>query len=164
MTEDNETPQVEETQESLQEQIRLLQEKAAKKQHAELVAESEAAKIEIPLADVTLKIDKNGSDITLKGVTPGEVLFLVAEHQANAGGNPITKVKPTGKTVRVDPRVERARLSAKYSSKKIEKLFPGTEPVFPKTFGRALTLGVGITLSEEKLLEFHVQPANNSAD
>jgi len=30
-----------------------------------------------------------GSSVTLKGVTPPQLMYLVAEHQVNAGGNPV---------------------------------------------------------------------------
>lgn len=44
------------------------------------------------LADVLLKIDRIGSTVPLQRVTPAEVMFLVADHHANAGGDPIVKL------------------------------------------------------------------------
>ncbi len=42
------------------------------------------------LAHIRLKMDKIGSDVLIKNVTPAEVLLLVSDHHANAGGNPVT--------------------------------------------------------------------------
>lgn len=155
---ETETPDKLETVDDIQEQIRVLQEKARKKEHVELLKESEEAMVEMPLADVTIKIDKNGSDVDVRHVTPAELLFLCAEHHTNAGGSPVVRCTPQGKVSRRDPRIERARLANKYSKKKVMALFPGTEPVMPKTFTRAMQIGVESTTPKEDLLEFHVQP------
>ena len=163
-TEITEEMQALETQADLQEQIAKLQAKARQAQQEIEQKENEDAKVPMPLADIRLKLDKNGSDVAVKNVTPAQLLFLVAEHHANAGGSPILSIRPQGKTVMRDPRWERARLSAMYSAKKIDKLFPGSEPVLPKTFARAMGLGVNIELGSDKFLEFKVEPVNSGAE
>ena len=47
-----------------------------------------------PLANITLKLDKIGSCVDRKNVTPSEVMLLCAMHHSNAGGDPITKLIP----------------------------------------------------------------------
>lgn len=163
-TEITEELQALETQTELQKQIDALEAKKREAQRSVEQKENEDAKVEMPLADIRLKLDKNGSDIVVKNVTPAQLLFLVAEHHANAGGSPVTSIKPTGKTVMRDPRWERSRLSAMYSDKKIAKLFPGSEPVLPKTFSRALGLGVSIELGSDKFLTFNVEPHNSGVE
>jgi ribonucleotide monophosphatase NagD (HAD superfamily) len=37
-------------------------------------------------------MDKIGSSVPVKNVTPGQVMFMVADHHANAGGDPIVKI------------------------------------------------------------------------
>lgn len=44
------------------------------------------------LANIVLKLDKIGSSVQRKNVTPAEVMFLVADHHVNAGGDPIVKL------------------------------------------------------------------------
>lgn len=158
-----ETPNTESL-DDLQAQIAKLQEKARKKAETEILKENDEATVLMPLADITLRLDKNGSDMDLKNITPAELLFLCAEHHANAGGNPISKCVPIGKSVRRDPRIERKRLMAKYSAKKINLLFPGTEPKLPETFSRAITIGTEVDLPGENLLSFTVQPLGTLGD
>lgn len=45
------------------------------------------------LANIVLKINQFGSTVALKHVTPAEVMLLVAEHNSNAGGNPVVKLE-----------------------------------------------------------------------
>jgi len=152
-----ETPSTESL-DDLQAKIAELQAKAKKQVDSEILKENREAMVAMPLADITLRLDKNGSDMDLKGVTPAELLFLCAEHHPNAGGNPIVRCVPQNKSVLRDPRIERKRLAAKYSSKKIHALFPGTEPRMPETFSRAMTIGTEVELPGENLLTFAVQP------
>lgn len=44
------------------------------------------------LANIVLKMDKIGSSVQKNYVTPAEVMWLVADHHANAGGDPIIKL------------------------------------------------------------------------
>jgi hypothetical protein len=44
------------------------------------------------IANLVLKTDKIGSTVQRWNVTPAEVMFLVADHQQNAGGDPIVKL------------------------------------------------------------------------
>lgn len=46
-----------------------------------------------PLADIVLKYNEFGSTVVLKNVTPAEVMFLVAMHHKNAGGDPVIRLK-----------------------------------------------------------------------
>ena len=45
------------------------------------------------LADVMVKLAKNGSCVPRSNVTPAEVMLLCVEHKQNAGGDPIIKLK-----------------------------------------------------------------------
>jgi hypothetical protein len=45
-----------------------------------------------PIANIILKLDKNGSSVQLKNVTPAEVMLLCAMHHTNAGGDPVVKL------------------------------------------------------------------------
>lgn len=47
------------------------------------------------LAHIRLKQDQLGNDISMRNVTPAEVLLLISDHQKNAGGNPVTIVEIT---------------------------------------------------------------------
>ncbi len=119
-------------------------------------------------ADIELKIDRFGSSVPLKGVTPAEVLYLVADHHINAGGDPIielvekgeaqtvTGTSPDGKAI-VRPRTageEIQRLRRKYPSRNLAKVF-GTsfEPNLPTDFAHARASGVGMVLPDNKLIE-----------
>lgn len=44
------------------------------------------------LANIVLKLDKIGTSVPKKYVSPAEVMFLVSDHHTNAGGDPIVKL------------------------------------------------------------------------
>jgi exonuclease VII small subunit len=44
------------------------------------------------LANVRLKMDKVGSNVEIKHVSPAEAILLVSDHHANAGGSPIEQI------------------------------------------------------------------------
>jgi len=46
----------------------------------------------IPTVQVKLKTDKLGNSIILKGVTPAELMFLVADNHQQAGGDPVVEL------------------------------------------------------------------------
>lgn len=46
-----------------------------------------------PIANLTLKLDKNGSNVQVKHVTPAELMLLCAMHHTNAGGDPVVTLK-----------------------------------------------------------------------
>ncbi len=152
-----------ESAEELQRQIVELQSKAQKVETEAAETEAESLRVDMPLADVRIKLCKNGSDVPVRNVTPAELYFLVAEHHANAGGAPVVAIKPVG-VIKRDPIYERGRLMARYSSAKVMALFPGTEPTFPKTFRRAIELGSQAVLPRETfqgvpaLTRFEVAP------
>jgi hypothetical protein len=162
--ETNTLEEVPDTLDGLNAMIRDLQAKARVKEETEMLKESDEAKVEMPIADITLKLDKNGSDIDLKNVTPAEVLFLCAEHHGNAGGSPITRFTNVGRKITIDPVFLRAKLCEKYSKKKIHALFPGIDPKMPTSFSRAVRLGIEAELAGERLMDFHVQPLGTGAE
>lgn len=128
--------------------------KELRKRQQELMEEEDkedVEKVKFPKARIELRMNKN-TVITLENVTPPEALILVAEHNKGAGGNPIEKIEKTGE-VEVDPVMLRAMFCSKYDSKKVYHIYPGSVPTMPKTFRRALLLGIGTTLPESKLME-----------
>ena len=120
-------------------------------------------------ADILLQIDRLGSTIPLKGVTPAEVLYLVADHHTNAGKDPIielvelkeeamttTSVNDKGQAVR-RPRSkseEINRLRTKYPSRNLNRVFGSSfEPNLPEDFDRARAAGVGVSLPSGNLID-----------
>lgn len=136
-----------ETSDELQQQIDELQ----AKRDAATVRETarEITPMELPLASVLLKTDR-ATSVTVHNITPPELLFLVAEHQHNAKGNPAERVTPTG-TMKTDARSEKARLTFKYGERKISALFPGAIPSFPTTFRQAMFTGIETRLPSSSL-------------
>lgn len=60
-------------------------------------------------------------------------------------------------SIKCDPRAERARLMRRYIQKKVAALFPsnlGND--MPKTFKRALSVGVTMTTPSERLMTMHL--------
>lgn len=109
------------------------------------------------LATVTLKMNRVGSTIIKKNVTPAELLLLVAMHGPEAGGDPVIEVKETGETSADFPdHAEVGRLKQIYSTKKVEALFPGPMARLPETFEEARQVGAGAKLPSEKFMEFQV--------
>jgi len=103
-------------------------------------------------ANIRLLLDKSGHDIAISDVTPAEVTLLVAEHQFNAGKDPILEVKETNPVQRtVTDEIQRLR--QKYAANKINALFPGTSPNLPATFDEARKAGIGKSLPTNKLTE-----------
>lgn len=148
------TAETAETPESIQQTINDLQ--AKMQRTAEKEARDASSPVEMSLAAVTLKVDKN--ELELRDVTPAEALLLVAEHHRAAGGVPLSNVRPMGKVMR-DPVEERARLTEKYGAKRVYALYPGAIPTLPKNFSVATTRGVAIKLPSERLLDFEVTAA-----
>lgn len=56
-----------------------------------------------PLANIVLKINQFGSTVALKHVTPAEVMFLVADHNGNAGGDPVVKLEELEERAEKEP-------------------------------------------------------------
>lgn len=92
------------------------------------------------LASAWLILDKRGSNIPIKGLTPAELVLLVKDRQDIVGKFPIHDLQVIGDSRRSDEQ-ERARLRAKYghhpkdrTSFKVDLLYPGEEAVLPSTF------------------------------
>ncbi len=107
-------------------------------------------------ATVVLNLTKEGHYVTLAGVTPAELLLLVAEHHANAGGKPVVELKPDATEVKREANEEVSRLMSKYAANKVFKLFPGATPTLPTDFKQAEELGVKTVLPTSKLTEVRI--------
>lgn len=111
-------------------------------------------------ADILLRVDKFGSTVSLSGVTPAEVLYLVADNHRNAGTDPIVELiekgeatEGSGKAARPrSPSEEIARLRMKYPDKALTKLFGGFNPRMPETFEEARQAGLGISIPSNPLI------------
>lgn len=112
------------------------------------------------LADVVIRLSKEGHDVPRSDVTPAELLLLVAEHHANAGGDPIVSITETGDTTMkegdetVETRTvseEVGRLKMRYGSHKVEHLFQGAIPNLPATFDEAKEIGIHTVLPSSRL-------------
>lgn len=100
-----------------------------------------------------LKISKLGSTVTLTGVTPAEALLLTAEHQGNAGGEPLTLSEEVVDVNRADYE-EVERLKQKYHIKKVEALFPGADPRLPEDFTSAVRQGLKSKMPSTNLVDY----------
>lgn len=134
-----------------------------------LIAEHEGVKVEHPPlgqgemyeCDLYLKMDKNGSGVNKKGVTPAEAMLLVAMHHAAAGGNPIKTNEgvlniSNLRTVKRSAREEKHRLLGKYSDKKVNALFPGAMPQMPTDFDHAGEAGLESAMPNERLIDHDI--------
>ena|ERR1041385_6882731 len=122
------------------------------------------------LATVIVGLYK-GHEVVLHDVTPAEVLFLVAEHNASYGGDPIIgPVVETGDTDTIKTTVdgkevvkmrekpwtavdEVDRLRRKYGEVKCNILFPGSSPTVPTSYDEAREKGVKVKISPGRLSE-----------
>lgn len=141
----------EETADQIQEQIRKLQERQLKAQLKE--EDDDVDKVEMQLASVRIIVGKNS--VTRKKVTPPEVALLVAEHHKKAGKMPIEDIT-LGDKIQVDPRQERNRLVAIYGAEKVNALFPGAIPTFPKSFRQAMSTGIDSVLPTKRMVEMDI--------
>lgn len=105
----------------------------------------------MPVCSCRCFINKN-TDVPLNGVTPAEMLYLVASHNPRFGGNPIKDVKETGVST-ATPSEEVARLKGKYVGKKVTALFSGAIPQLPQTFDEAQKLGMELKIPTARLVE-----------
>lgn len=168
--------------ESADEIEKMIEELRVKQKKLDLDAEPEVAKVNYPIADVTLHIDRN-MDVTRSFVTPPELMLLVAMHMVGSGGEPVKKLRLAKEvradiqrqadaerldmrkqwlaakldgipdTVPIDPRALRNWMAGRYGAKRVHTLFPGAEPSMPTTFRRALSLGTEVKVEESRLLE-----------
>jgi hypothetical protein len=78
-------------------------------------------------------MNKWGSDIHLKAVTPAEVAILRKGHEGNVGGDPISDAVVYAQVNRL-PRIELARLKRKYRNLRINDEEGKTKSVFALLF------------------------------
>lgn len=154
-----------ETAESLQAHIAELQTKLAAKEAEEEAAEAEF--VELPLANVHLRLNDKMSFMK-PNLTPPELLVLVAMHHTNSGGNPVDSVTPIMdgdkvKTIKADVRAIKATLGSKYGKDRIEKLYPGVSPSYPKRFKTAISLGLGSVLPAAHLFTMGIKDGSVNA-
>lgn len=102
-------------------------------------------------ANITLRLEKHGHDVTKTGVTPAEASLLVAEHHINAGGDPIVEATDGPDVTRTDVE-EVERLKAKYGAGKVIALYPGAKPSLPATLKEAREIGLRVSIPVNKLL------------
>ena len=107
------------------------------------------------IATCRIKLDKLGQDVLKKNVTPAEAVFLVAEHNARAGGIPLEVIGEPEKIDRTNVE-DITRLYQSYSSKKIKTIFSNAMSQVPETFEEAIQIGMGTSLPSGKLMEFQV--------
>lgn len=99
------------------------------------------------IATCWLIIDKNGSNIPLRNVTPAELVLLVRDRMAFVGRFPVHDLQVIGQSKRTDD-VEKNRLRNKYGrglhdekgkvrdrdNYKVDVLYPGETAPLPETF------------------------------
>lgn len=88
-------------------------------------------------ANCRLTLDKIGSDIPLKGITPAQYVVLVKIHQDAVGRCPITDLKVEG-TVVTTNHLEKSRLLGMYKHKIVNGIYPGDAPALPTKFSEVV--------------------------
>jgi len=151
--------QVTETAEELQATIAELNKKLEVTEEKE--ANDSRVLSDYPVANILLKLTPS-TVVPMNNVTPAEVLLLSAMHHKGAKGNPISKIEPQG-TIKAEPISYRAALCDKYGAPIVMALFPGSEPNFPKTFSRAMSMGISTSIPSKNLMDFHVTPLNSGS-
>lgn len=135
--------------------------------------EAKATATEMPICDCRVHLDKL-HDLPKVGVTPAEVVLLVAQFHKQKGDMPVhamewhkvttpklddkKKIVRNGedntaimdvvevKTVKREPHQEIGRLKSRYGAQKVEALFPGANPTLPQTFKSALQMGMSVAI------------------
>lgn len=99
------------------------------------------------IARAWVLLDKRGSNVPVRGVTPAELMLLVRDRMPFVGGCPVHNLEIVGESTRKDS-VERQRLRVKYGSglhdekgkvinkdqTKVDTLYPGESSRFPQKF------------------------------
>lgn len=92
------------------------------------------------LASAWLILDKRGSNVPIRGVTPAELIILIRDRTDFVGKHPVHNLKITGKSRRTDA-MEKQRLREKYGGSlkdrkvaKVDMLYPGEGNNLPQTF------------------------------
>lgn len=108
------------------------------------------------LASAWLILDKRGSNVPIRGVTPAELIILIRDRTDFVGKHPVHNLKITGVSRRTDV-MERQRLREKYGGSlkdrkvaKVDVFYPGEGNKLPQTFEE---LGKDFTMSENNFLE-----------
>jgi len=112
-------------------------------------------------ADIMLKLDKS-TEIVRKNVTTIEALFLVAEHQKNVGGTPVTVIESTIADAMSfsDPKKPRSldeeldRLRAKYHPDKLIGILNQVRELPGDDFKKAIQRGMTVAMPSVKEPEF----------
>jgi hypothetical protein len=121
------------------------------------------------VADCRLKLDKNGSDVAKRSVTPAEVMVLNTMFEKVVNGVAITEVHIWGTTKRSNAE-EGQRLAGKYGSSKfkdgdnfvpvVKTLFPGADPRLPQKFSELPNVKI-TTGKREKLESYNPDPKDD---
>jgi hypothetical protein len=145
---------------------------------SELLDAKPKASNEMAIADCRVHLDKL-HDVPKVGVTPAEVVLLVAQFHQAKGDIPVHALVPhverklkldaNKKIVRNEETFEAlydnvetrfvvraahqevGRLKSKFGAKKVEAIFPGVNPTLPTTFREALQMGVSTVLPNATL-------------
>lgn len=177
LKEGNPTPEVEQGGETVEELQAAIAELNKKLQEAEVEEDEEEEMVELPVANIMLKIER-GMVVPKMNVTPPEVFVLTAMHHPGAGGNPIENItlladesvdeagqKVTKKrTVRVSPSAFRRFLVGKYGNKRVDALFPDLQPKLMVTFRKALSLGIQAKIPTTNLFDYKVEPLTSGGE
>lgn len=107
------------------------------------------------LANARIVLDRFGSSVQKNNITPAQAQVLQEIHQSNVGTCPVVDLKIIGdakatvvtgvdsegnaveKVVDRTDRMEVRRLVQEYGVKRVAMMFPGKNPVLPKTFEEA---------------------------
>ena len=109
----------------------------------------------MPTCSIELKTTQWGTTVPLTGVTPAEMLFLVADNHQQVGGDPITELKETDPVARTSHE-EITRLKRKYNPTKMTKIYPSVMAQIPQTFSDARKIGVTMNLSARTQAEMNM--------
>lgn len=119
------------------------------------------------LVNCRLKLDQN-NDVPLARVTPGELLYLVADHHLNVKDNPIHAIEEIEEGFVVETGVKNGEMQcryatddevlqillAKYPAKKVKAVYAGATPRLPNTVKEAIDIGVRFAMPQDKLGSF----------
>ncbi len=103
-------------------------------------------------ANIILNMDRIGASVVKKGVTPPELMFLVAMHHSNVGGDPVMKLEENEEEIEFSAIQEKRRLIGIYGAVRINKFYPGNIPQMPATFAEAREAGVQSGRPSESML------------
>lgn len=134
---------------------------------APIVPRAKPTGSKMQLVNCRLKLDQN-NDVPLARVTPGELLYLVADHHLNVKDNPIHAIEEIEEGFVVDIGVKGGEMQcryatddevlqillAKYPAKKVKAVYAGATPRLPNTVKEAIDIGVRFAMPQDKLGSF----------